>query len=277
MQISIFGRDFYINKALAFAAAIVLTVGSGVLGYFLNQVYKPLSEPIVVQNSINDSSENTGQPAEANPKAIAPTETIKVYVVGCVKNSGVYELDKGAVIDDAIKLAGGSTKEADLENINLAFQLKENTMLRIKSKNVSPSKTSGSTGAAGTSTNTATNKPSTKKDTVKGKQIHTQNTTPKPEAQSKMNSGVDIITDSLATVVAEEGSAPGGSEKSKLVNINTATQAELEGLPNVGPATAKAIIDYREKNGLFKKLTDLMKITGIKQKTYDKIKEYICV
>ncbi|WP_313559507.1 ComEA family DNA-binding protein, partial [Ruminiclostridium cellobioparum] len=69
----------------------------------------------------------------------------------------------------------------------------------------------------------------------------------------------------------------GGNGKNNLVNINTATQAELEGLPNVGPATAKAIIEYREKNGGFKKVTDLMKITGIKQKTFDKIKDHICI
>ncbi|MDQ3185445.1 MAG: helix-hairpin-helix domain-containing protein [Pseudomonadota bacterium] len=47
------------------------------------------------------------------------------------------------------------------------------------------------------------------------------------------------------------------------VNINTATQAELEMLQGIGPAKAKAIIDYRKKNGLFKSPNDLEKVNGI--------------
>ncbi|MDN5935844.1 MAG: helix-hairpin-helix domain-containing protein, partial [Nitrosospira sp.] len=47
------------------------------------------------------------------------------------------------------------------------------------------------------------------------------------------------------------------------VNINSATQAELETLHGIGPAKAKAIIDYRKKNGLFKLTDDLEKVNGI--------------
>ncbi len=47
------------------------------------------------------------------------------------------------------------------------------------------------------------------------------------------------------------------------VNINTATQAELEGLKGIGPAKAKAIVDYRQKNGAFKSVDDLEQVKGI--------------
>ena len=47
------------------------------------------------------------------------------------------------------------------------------------------------------------------------------------------------------------------------VNINTATQAELETLQGIGPAKAKAIVDYRKKNGPFKSPNDLEKVNGI--------------
>ncbi len=47
------------------------------------------------------------------------------------------------------------------------------------------------------------------------------------------------------------------------VNINTATQAELETLQGIGPAKAKAIVDYRKKNGSFKSPNDLEKVNGI--------------
>ena len=59
------------------------------------------------------------------------------------------------------------------------------------------------------------------------------------------------------------------------VNINTATQSELEALPEVGPARAKAIIDYRTKNGPFKSNEDLIKVDGIGDKNFVGMKDKI--
>ena len=61
------------------------------------------------------------------------------------------------------------------------------------------------------------------------------------------------------------------------ININTATKEELMQLKGVGEAKALLIITYREANGGFKEITDLMKIKGIKQKFFDKIKDNICI
>lgn len=63
----------------------------------------------------------------------------------------------------------------------------------------------------------------------------------------------------------------------KLVNINTATKEELMQLPGIGESRALSIIAYRDKNGEFKKITDIMKISGIKEAAFEKIKDYICV
>jgi competence protein ComEA len=57
-----------------------------------------------------------------------------------------------------------------------------------------------------------------------------------------------------------------------VVNINSASQKQLEELPGVGPAKAKAIIDYRKKNGPFKSVEDIKKVDGIGEATYEKIK-----
>ncbi len=57
------------------------------------------------------------------------------------------------------------------------------------------------------------------------------------------------------------------------VNVNTATQAELQSLDGVGPVKAKAIIDYRTKNGPFKSVDDLEKVSGIGQSTLKDIKK----
>ena len=67
------------------------------------------------------------------------------------------------------------------------------------------------------------------------------------------------------------------SLKGTVININTATKEELMQLKGVGEAKALLIITYREANGGFKEITDLMKIKGIKQKFFDKIKDNICV
>src|SRR6476646_5553201 len=61
------------------------------------------------------------------------------------------------------------------------------------------------------------------------------------------------------------------------VNINTANRAELEALPEIGPVKAQAIIDYRNANGPFKSPEDVMKVSGIKEGTYGKIKGLISV
>lgn len=61
------------------------------------------------------------------------------------------------------------------------------------------------------------------------------------------------------------------------VNINQASQSELETLPGIGPAKAMAIIEHREKNGLFQKIEDLMLISGIGEKTFEKLAEQITV
>ena len=61
------------------------------------------------------------------------------------------------------------------------------------------------------------------------------------------------------------------------VNINTASQAELETIKGIGPAKAKAIVEYRKKNGNFKSVDDLDKVHGFGKKTVDKMRKDINV
>lgn len=72
-------------------------------------------------------------------------------------------------------------------------------------------------------------------------------------------------------------STSGVSDSAGLVNINTASAAELQTLSDIGPSMAQSIIDERTKNGAFASVDDLMRVSGIGEKKLAKIKDCICV
>ncbi len=77
---------------------------------------------------------------------------------------------------------------------------------------------------------------------------------------------------------AEQGVfAPATTDQSGRLNINTASAQELEILPGIGPVRARAIIDYREKNGPFKIVQEVMEVRGIGDATFEAIRELIFV
>ena len=81
-----------------------------------------------------------------------------------------------------------------------------------------------------------------------------------------------------ATAPAARASHPQQAPSSTpALNLNTATQADLEKLPGVGAATAKLILEYRQKNNGFKKVEELMNIRGIGEKSFLKLKPLVTV
>lgn len=85
----------------------------------------------------------------------------------------------------------------------------------------------------------------------------------------------EIGADSSADAIGPGGAAP-GIEQGK-VNLNTATSDELEELPRVGPEMASRIIAWRDANGPFTAVDELMSITGIGEKTFDALKDLVTV
>jgi competence protein ComEA len=98
-----------------------------------------------------------------------------------------------------------------------------------------------------------------------------------------------LVTAIVAMVAALAVAAPAGAsfiqERSpdakaapaQVVNINTAPAEQLERLPGVGPTTAARIVEYRQKNGGFKKIEELMNVRGIGEKAFLKMKSQLTV
>lgn len=82
----------------------------------------------------------------------------------------------------------------------------------------------------------------------------------------------------VAGQTAEQGSPlTSGVSSGGKININTATEAELMTLPGIGEVKARAVITYRENNGPFQSIEEIRKVEGIKEGSYNKIRDAICV
>ena len=89
---------------------------------------------------------------------------------------------------------------------------------------------------------------------------------------------IDSETTSSSTTQSNTSSSVNSpTKKSNLININTASQKELEELSGIGPVLAQRIIDYREKNGYFSTIEDIKKVSGIGDKRFEAIKDSITV
>lgn len=82
-------------------------------------------------------------------------------------------------------------------------------------------------------------------------------------------------TDAVSSGEEKDEAPEGGTEHAGKVNLNTADETELCTLTGIGASKAKAIIAYREENGPFASIEDLMKVEGIKEGTFHKIKDEI--
>lgn len=94
----------------------------------------------------------------------------------------------------------------------------------------------------------------------------------------------DKLADGQKVYIPAEGenaegilSIDSGGVQSVMININTASEAELMTLPGIGQSRAKDIINYRVKNGFFESIDDIMKVSGIKEAAFEKIKDLIKV
>ena len=93
----------------------------------------------------------------------------------------------------------------------------------------------------------------------------------------KYSDSYTVSVEKIAEVTAPEEETTTSGETALLININTASAAELEALPGIGPVIAERIGAHREANGEFQNRYSIMDVPGIGAGIYDKIKDSICV
>lgn len=104
-----------------------------------------------------------------------------------------------------------------------------------------------------------------------GQKIYIPNKNDKDTLESK----IYVTSESGNNVIVEGESTSEGANKK--VNINTASQSELETLPGIGSSIATRIIEYRQQNGKFRQIEDLQNVKGIGDAKFLEIKEYVVV
>lgn len=87
----------------------------------------------------------------------------------------------------------------------------------------------------------------------------------------------DYISDDPGNIISGTSSNSSNSKTQEKVNINSASQTELETLPGIGPSTAAKIISYRNENGKFKSIEDIKNVSGIGDSKFNNIKDNICL
>lgn len=158
------------------------------------------------------TSESAALAEESRAWKAETEQTVFVHICGEVVYPGVYEVPAESRLCDVLLLAGGFTKEAAEDSVNMAGQVAD---------------------------------------------------------------GQQIVIPSLAA--AEKAAEEKEQERSGLVNINTASEAQLCTLSGIGPSRAAAIIAYRDAHGGFSTIEEIMQVDGIKSATYEKLKNWIYV
>lgn len=214
---------------------ISMFVIAGLSFVYISNTNKELKKSEVYDLEVEEKKTNNLEIEEA-------IKYITVDIKGEVKSPGVYKIEEGKRVVDAINASGGLTKKAVTKYINLSKVLKDEDVIIIN--NISELE-----------------------------KIEDKKNIEEIKINNKSNISVkesDVITNDKSDIVKESD-----SNKNTIVNINTCTLEELLSINGIGESKAKSIIEYRENVGLFTSKEDIMKVSGIGNSLYDKIKDYI--
>ena len=241
---------------------------------FIKNNYKKMILPIIIilvyiigflflyykinNNASDDNNNSVAIEKVANDEVNEEEIITDIYidVKGSVINPGVYKLNNNSRVIDAITAAGGISEDANTRFINLSKKVNDGDVILIYSNK---------------------EKEESKKENI----IYVETPCICEEVENSAcyieeenNSSNNTSNNQISNNTSNEQTSNTISNK---ININTASIEELTTLSGIGEAKAKAIIEYREVNGLFKNIEDLVNVSGISETLFSKIKESITV
>ncbi len=170
------------------------------------------------------------------------SQTIYVDVCGAVVNPGVYELSSDSRVFQAIEKAGGYLPGAAASYLNRARSLYDGQQIYVPTQ----------------------------------EEVDSQ-TIPLTQDETAQDGVVQEGTAQTGTAADNTANGTGSTQAGQRINLNTADVSQLSTLTGVGESKALAIIAYREENGPFTSIEDIMNVPGIKEGTYEKIKDKIAI
>jgi len=173
--------------------------------------------------------------------SVSPAKLSKILVdvSGAVNQAGVYELEEGSRVKSALDAAGGLSDQADLD-----FVAREINLVQ---------------------------------ELVDGQKVYIP---AKEEVRAEVAGACQLGViggGNSGAAALSSGSAKSTAPVGGKININTASQDELESLPGIGAVKAAAVIAYRKEHGNFKTIEEIMKVSGIAEGIFAKIKDRIAV
>jgi competence protein ComEA len=218
-------------------AALGVLVVAGAGWWFLRPASPPIESTLPAAEAPSATGAAAGATASTAVGATTSTTAaaLVVQAAGAVAKPGVYDLDPGARVDDLVEAAGGLTKKADADRINLASPLAdgERVWLPSEGEEAAPDVVAGVGGGGAPA--------------------------------------------SAAGGTGKAGSGSGPSVPTSPVDLNAATAEELDVLPGVGPATATAILTYRDQHGRFGSVDELLDVRGIGEAKLEQLRPLVHV
>lgn len=201
-----------------------------------------------------EERESSGTAGRDGASAIISTEPEEIYVhvCGAVKVPGVYALPAGSRFYEAVEAAGGFAEDACEDYLNMAAVLADGSRLEIP----------------------------TEAQIAEREQAERETAQGDRETKSAEHEYYVLAQDADTPHDAGGDAADGGNAGNAsdgLININTADVDGLCKLPGIGEGRAKAIIEYRQKQGGFRKKEEIMQVSGIGEKMYARMEAYLTV
>lgn len=214
-------------------------------------------------NEISDVREDLSfeEKSIISDNKIEDENKIFVDIKGEVKKPGVYSLDNSKRVIDAIKKAGGFTKNADSSVNNLSLKLTDEMVIIVYSKDEISDYLS------------VKEKEDKSYEICKSEVVINDSCVNNKNNDTSLSSSDSKKEEDKSSVSEDENTTSDGSSN-KLISINTATKEELMNLPSIGESKALAIIEYRKKQK-FNTIEEIKNVSGIGDALFEKIKDFI--